>query len=58
MSDREYFKRRAQAERAAAEAAKDAVSCRIHMTLAREYDWRAATEPMSEVRSARLHSVA
>ena len=45
MNDREYFKRRAEAERAAAEAAKDATSFRAHMTLAREYEWRAVTEP-------------
>jgi hypothetical protein len=45
MNDREYFKRRAEAERTAAEAAKEAISFSAHMTLAREYEWRAGTEP-------------
>jgi hypothetical protein len=45
MCDREYFKRRAEAERAAVKAAKDVASARAHMTLVREYDWRVATEP-------------
>lgn len=45
MSDREYFKHRAAAERAAAQAAKDATSFLAHMAMAREYDWLAVTEP-------------
>jgi hypothetical protein len=49
MSDREYFRKRAEVERAAAIAAKDRASCRIHMTMAREYDWRANAEPKAEV---------
>ena len=48
MSDREYFKRRAEAERAAVQAAKDVASARAHMALLREYDWRVATEPISD----------
>lgn len=45
MSDREYFKRRADAERAAAQRAKDSTSFLAHMWLAREYDWLTVTEP-------------
>lgn len=45
MGDREYFRKRAEIERAAAIAAKDRASCRVHMNMAREYDWRANTEP-------------
>lgn len=48
MSDRAYFRRRAEAERAAAIAATDMASCRVHMNMAREYDWRANTEPSVE----------
>ncbi|MDB5704407.1 MAG: hypothetical protein JWN66_1523 [Sphingomonas bacterium] len=48
MSDREYFKRRAAAERAAAQAARDSTAFLAHMQLAREYDWRAVTEPPVE----------
>lgn len=48
MCDREYFKRRAEAERAAVKAAKDVASARAHMTLVREYDWRVATEPLPD----------
>ena len=48
MSDRDYFRKRAEAERAAAIAAKDRASCRVHMNMAREYDWRASTEPPAE----------
>jgi 2'-5' RNA ligase len=45
MSDREYYKRRAAAERSAAQASRDSTSFVAHMTLAREYDWLAVTEP-------------
>jgi hypothetical protein len=45
MSDREYFKDRAQAEREAAQIAPDVTAFHAHMEMAREYDWRAATEP-------------
>jgi hypothetical protein len=48
MSDREYFKRRAEAERVAAQAATRIASFHAHMQLAREYEWRAATEPYPE----------
>lgn len=48
MSDREYFRKRAEAERAAAIMAKDRASCRVHMNMAREYDWRASGEPPAE----------
>jgi hypothetical protein len=48
MSDREYFKQRAEAERAAAQAAKDPTAFHAHMALAQEYEWRAATEPYAE----------
>ncbi len=48
MSDRDYFHRRAGAERRAALKAATAESFRSHMILAREYEWRAATEPFSE----------
>jgi len=45
MSDREYYKRRADAERAAAQRAKDSAIFLAHMKLAREYDWLVVTEP-------------
>ena len=45
MSDREFFKQRAAAERAAAQAATDGASFRRHMEQSREYEWRAVTEP-------------
>ena len=45
MSDREFFKQRAEAERAAAQVATDAAGFRRHMEQAREYEWRAVTEP-------------
>lgn len=48
MSDRDYFKRRAEAERVAARRARDTTSFHAHMTLAREYEWRAVTEPYAE----------
>lgn len=48
MGDREYYRKRAQAERAAAIAARDRASCKAHMDLAREYDWRATFEPSAE----------
>jgi hypothetical protein len=51
VDDREYFKRRAEAERQAAAKAKDNTSCRAHMTLAKHYDWRVATEPRDEALS-------
>ncbi len=50
MNDREYYRMRADAERKAAYAARDAASCRIHMELAREYEFRAAMEPREAVR--------
>jgi hypothetical protein len=52
MSDREYFKRRAQEERAAAVAAPDVASCRIHMNMAKEYDFMAACEPSESTLAA------
>lgn len=48
MENREYFKSRAQAERNAAAKARDNAVCRIHMTLAKEYDFRAACEPVQD----------
>ena len=45
MSDREYFQRRAEAERVAARVATDSAAFRKHMQQAREYEWRAVTEP-------------
>ena len=45
MNDREYFKKRAAVARAAAMSAKDVASCRIHMDMAREYEFRATMEP-------------
>jgi hypothetical protein len=48
MDDREYFRRRAEAERAAAIRAKDNTSCRVHVELAKHYEWRAAMEPRSQ----------
>jgi hypothetical protein len=45
MKDRDCFKIRAAAARAAAIAAKDVASCRIHMDMAKEYEFRAAMEP-------------
>lgn len=48
MGNREYFKDRARAERNAAQIAQDVTAFHAHMTLAREYDWRAATEPYPE----------
>jgi hypothetical protein len=48
MNDREYYAERAAAERAAATAAEDATAFRAHIELAREYAWRAATEPYSD----------
>jgi hypothetical protein len=45
MNDREFFKLRAEAERAAAQAAIDPAGFRRHMVQAREYEWRAVTEP-------------
>lgn len=48
MSDREYFNRRAAAERLAAMNATDTCAIRAHMELAREYEWRAATEPYQD----------
>jgi hypothetical protein len=43
MTDREYFERRAEQERAA--AARDPAVCRVHMQMVKEYEFRAATEP-------------
>ncbi|MES2441828.1 MAG: hypothetical protein V4574_03290 [Pseudomonadota bacterium] len=48
MSDRDYFKDRAQSERAAAQTAADPTAFHAHMQMAREYEWRAATEPYAE----------
>ena len=48
MGNREYYQRRAEAERATAMAARDVAVIRAHMDLAREYEWRAATEPYPE----------
>ena len=51
MSDRDYFKSRAETERAAADAAlaaRNMPGFHAHMGLAREYDWRAAVEPYPE----------
>jgi hypothetical protein len=45
MSDREFFKQRAAAEREAAQAATDVATFRRHMEQSREYEWRAVTEP-------------
>lgn len=45
MSDREYFKERARAERRAAVSAKDVAAARAHFELAREYEWRMLGEP-------------
>jgi hypothetical protein len=45
MNDRDYFRMRAEAERKAAYAATDVASCRVHMDMAREYEFRAAMEP-------------
>ena len=45
MTNRHYFERRAEQERAAAVAARDPAVCRIHMQMAKEYEFRAATEP-------------
>ncbi len=50
MNDPEYYRMRADAERKAAYAARDAASCRLHMELAREYEFRAAMEPREAVR--------
>ena len=47
-SDRDYYKQRAATEREAASNAKDVASARAHFELAREYEWRAATEPLPE----------
>lgn len=41
MGDRDYFKQRAAAEREAAMKATDPCAARAHITLAREYEWRA-----------------
>jgi hypothetical protein len=54
MSDREYFARRAVVEREAALKARDLSSFRAHMDMAREYEWRAATEPFPEVPMSRV----
>jgi hypothetical protein len=51
MGDREYFRDRAQAERAAALKAKDMCAFRAHMDLAHEYEWRAVTEPRDPIQS-------
>ena len=48
MSDREYFNKRATAERRAAMKATDTCAARAHLELAREYEWRAATEPYQD----------
>jgi hypothetical protein len=48
MSDRDYYKKRAEAERKAALAAADGTSFQAHMAIAREYEWRAVTEPYPE----------
>jgi hypothetical protein len=48
MSDQHYYKTRAEAERKAALAAADVKSCQAHMAIAREYEWRAVTEPYPE----------
>lgn len=45
MNDRDYYRMRALAERKAAYAARDVASCRVHMDMAREYEFRAAMEP-------------
>ncbi|MET0247731.1 MAG: hypothetical protein ABW182_13355 [Sphingomonas sp.] len=45
MNDRDHYRMRADAERKAAYAARDAASCRIHMAIARDYEFRAAMEP-------------
>ncbi|PXA99147.1 hypothetical protein DMC47_04940 [Nostoc sp. 3335mG] len=50
MDDRDYYRMRADAERNAAYAARDATACRIHMELAREYGFRAAMEPREALR--------
>jgi len=48
MTDREYFKKRAEHERTAAIAAKDPCACRVHMEMAREYEFLAACEPETD----------
>jgi len=53
MDDREYFKRRAEAERNLAIKATDANAARSHFELAREYEWRLLGEPRPEQHSAR-----
>ena len=45
MSDRDYFIARAAAERRAALAAASMPSFRAHMSMAQEYERRAAVEP-------------
>lgn len=45
MNDRDYYRMRALAERKAAYAARDVAACRVHMDMAREYEFRAAMEP-------------
>jgi hypothetical protein len=54
-SDRDYYRKRAKAERDAAVAAKDLSAVRAHVDLAREYEWRAATEPYAEVEAQPLN---
>ena len=58
MDDREYFRRRAEAERAAAIKAKDNTSCRVHVELAKHYEWRAAMEPRLQGSAASAYSPA
>ena len=52
--DKDYYRRRAEAERAAALSSTDVAVMRVHLELAREYEWRAATEPRPEAESPRL----
>jgi uncharacterized protein (DUF2141 family) len=52
MNDKDYFGKRALAERAAALAAKDMASFRIHMDLAIAYEQRAGQERIEVFRDA------
>jgi hypothetical protein len=48
VSKRDYYKAQAAAEREAALSAANPTDFRAHMAKAREFDWLAVTEPLSQ----------
>ena len=56
-SDRNYFARRAQEERAAAEQTSDPLAQRTHLELAEAYDRRSAVAPANAARARLIEEI-